>query len=174
MESRLAKNRKSDIIYKVMEKTKAFQEITGSKAYERTKELRQHGSVTVFEHSLNVAEASLKISKKLHIKVDEESMVKIALLHDYFLYDWHDKNHPKMHGFRHGTYAAENADRDFGLTKKEFKAIKSHMFPLTLLRIPTSREAFILTLSDKYCATEESFDTKKKRKALKRQYRTEA
>ncbi len=157
-----------------MEKTKAFREITESKEYKRTKELRQHGSVTVFEHSLNVASASLSISKKLHIKVDEESMVKIALLHDYFLYDWHDKNHPRMHGFRHGTFAADNANRDFGLTKKEYKAIKSHMFPLTLLRVPTSREAFILTLADKYCAAKESIATRKTRRILKRQSRTGA
>ena len=157
-----------------MEKTKAFREITESKEYKRTKELRQHGSVTVFEHSLNVASVSLSISKKLHIKVDEESMVKIALLHDYFLYDWHDKNHPRMHGFRHGTFAADNANRDFGLTKKEYKAIKSHMFPLTLLRVPTSREAFILTLADKYCAAKESIATRKTRRILKRQSRTGA
>lgn len=149
-----------------MEKTKAFQEIAGSKKYQRTRELRQHGSVTVFEHSLYVAETSLKISKKLHLKVDEESMVKVALLHDYFLYDWHDKNHPKMHGFRHASFAADNAMRDFGLTKKEYKAIKTHMFPLNITRIPTSREAFILTLADKYCAASETIKTRKTRRAL--------
>lgn len=150
-----------------MEKTKAFQEITESKKYKRTKELRQHGNVTVFEHSLSVAETSLKISKMLHIKVDEESMVKVALLHDYFLYDWHDKDHPKMHGFRHASFAADNAMRDFGLTEKEYKAIRSHMFPLNL-RIPTSREAFILTLADKYCAASETIKTHKNRRIMKR------
>ena len=150
-----------------MEKTKAFQEITESKKYKRTKELRQHGNVTVFEHSLSVAETSLKISKMLHIKVDEESMVKVALLHDYFLYDWHDKDHPKMHGFRHASFAADNAMRDFGLTEKEYKAIRSHMFPLNL-RIPTSREAFILTLADKYCAASETIRTHKNRRVMKR------
>jgi uncharacterized protein len=88
-------------------------------------------------------------------------MVKVALLHDYFLYDWHDKNHPKLHGFRHATIAANNAMRDFGLTKKEYRAIRTHMFPLNL-RLPTSREAFILTLADKYCATLETISTLKK------------
>jgi uncharacterized protein len=110
---------------------------------------------------LSVAEKSLEISRKLHIKVDAESMVKVALLHDYFLYDWHDKNHPKLHGFRHATIAANNAMRDFGLTKKEYRAIRTHMFPLNL-RLPTSREAFILTLADKYCATLETISTLKK------------
>ena len=150
-----------------MEKTNAFKEITESQKYKRTKELRQHGNVTVFEHSLSVAETSLKISKKLHIKVDEESMVRVALLHDYFLYDWHDKDHPRLHGFRHASFAADNAMRDFGLTKKEYKAIRSHMFPLNL-RIPTSREAFILTLADKYCAASETIKTHKNRRVMKR------
>jgi uncharacterized protein len=150
-----------------MEKTKAFKEITESEQYKRTKELRQHGNVTVFEHSLSVAETSLKLSKKLHIKVDEESMVKVALLHDYFLYDWHDKNHPRLHGFRHASFAANNAMRDFGLTKKEYKAIRSHMFPLNL-RIPTSREALLLTIADKYCAAHETIKTRKNRRVMKR------
>jgi uncharacterized protein len=144
-----------------MEKTQAFKQIAESEKYQKTKQLRQHGDVTVFEHSLSVAEKSLEISRKLHIKVDAESMVKVALLHDYFLYDWHDKNHPKLHGFRHATIAANNAMRDFGLTKKEYRAIRTHMFPLNL-RLPTSREAFILTLADKYCATLETISTLKK------------
>ncbi len=152
-----------------MEKTAAFKEITESKQYQRTKNLRQHGSVTVFEHSLSVAETSLKISQKLHIKVNEESMVKVALLHDYFLYDWHDKNHPKLHGIRHAGFAAKNADADFGLTKKEYKAIRAHMFPLGI-RIPSSREAIVLTLADKYCAARESLSTHRNRRVLRRQY----
>ena len=78
-----------------MEKTKVFRDITESKEYQRTKGLRQHGSVTVFEHSVYVASTSLKLSKKLHIKVNEDTMIKCALLHDYFLYDWHDNDHPK-------------------------------------------------------------------------------
>ena len=150
-----------------MEKSETFRKITESKEYQRTKELRQHGSVTVFEHSVYVAATSLKLSQKLHLKIDEESMIKCALLHDYFLYDWHDENHPKFHGFRHAAIAAENANRDFGLTEKEYKAIRSHMFPLNL-RLPTSREALLLTIADKYCAASETIKTRKNRRILKR------
>lgn len=144
-----------------MEKNKAFKTITESKEYQRTKSFMQHGTVSVYDHCVSVAETSLKISKKLHIKVDEDSMIKVALLHDYFLYDWHDKNHPMLHGFRHPTIAAKNASRDFGLTKKEYKAIRAHMFPLNL-RVPMSREAIILTIADKYCAAKESLRRRKK------------
>lgn len=145
-----------------MTNSENFKKITNDEKYLRTKKFMQHGNVSVYDHSISVAETSLKISKMLHVKVDQEAMIKVALLHDYFLYDWHDKNHPKMHGFRHANLAANNAKRDFGLSKKEYKAIRSHMFPLNL-RIPTSREAFILTIADKYCATKESFSRYRKK-----------
>lgn len=51
----------------------------------------------------------------------------------------------KLHGFRHAKIAADNAKRDYGLTKKEYRIIASHMFPLGW-RIPTSKEAILLTL----------------------------
>jgi uncharacterized protein len=138
-----------------MKDSENFNKITTDEKYLQTKNFMQHGNVSVYDHSISVAEASLKISKKLHLKVNKESLIKGALLHDYFLYDWHDKNHPKLHGFRHAKIAAENAKRDFGLTKKEYKMICSHMFPLGW-RLPTSKEALVLTLADKYCATKES------------------
>ena len=140
--------------------SESYQKITSDKKFLRTKNYIQHGTVSVYDHSISVAKASLKISRKLHLKVNTESMVKVALLHDYFLYDWHDKDHPKLHGFRHASFAAKNARRDFGLTDKEYKAIRSHMFPLNL-RIPTSREALVLTLADKYCATKETIKNRK-------------
>lgn len=52
----------------------------------------QHGNVTVFEHSVNVAEISIAFAEKLPITVNEESLIKGALLHDYFLYDCIIKN----------------------------------------------------------------------------------
>lgn len=138
-----------------MKDSENFRKITTDSKYLKTKNFMQHGNVSVYDHSISVAKTSVKISEKLHLKVDKESLIKGALLHDYFLYDWHDKNHPKLHGFRHAKIAAENARRDFGLTKKEYRMISSHMFPLGW-RLPTSKEAFILTLADKYCAAKES------------------
>jgi len=146
-----------------MEQSETFRNITESEKFKRTKNFMQHGRVSVFDHSVSVASTSLKISKKLHIKIDEDAMIKMALLHDYFLYDWHDKTSPRMHGLKHASIAAKNAKRDFGLTKKEYKAIRSHMFPLNL-RLPLSREAFILTIADKYCATKESLKRRKPRR----------
>ena len=62
----------------------------------------QHGSTTVYEHSVGVAGASLKLAELFHIKVNEKALVKGALLHDYFLYDWHEKRKGHhFHGFTH-------------------------------------------------------------------------
>lgn len=137
-----------------MTKSEIFEQITNSPEYQVLKDYHQHGSHSVYNHSVNVYNACFKIAKKLHIKVNEESLAKSALLHDYFLYDWHDDKNPVSHFTRHPARAAKNAKRDFGLTKKEERAIRSHMFPAGL-RPPTSREALILTFADKYCATRE-------------------
>lgn len=143
-----------------MTETKNFKKITEDKRFKTGKNFIQHGEFSVYDHSIYVCSTCFKLSKKLHLKVDEESLVKGALLHDYFLYDWHDKNHPKFHGVRHAKIAAENADRDFGLNEKERKMIESHMFPLGL-KVPSSKEAILLCIADKYCATRETLKDRK-------------
>ena len=86
-----------------------------------------------------------------------------ALLHDFYLYDWHNKGtfHGlrrlfEMHGFSHPGCACINAERVFGITKKEQSIISSHMWPLTFRHVPSCREAIIVCLADKYCAVVES------------------
>ena len=120
------------------------------------KQFIQHGSVTVYEHSLSVALMCIKIADRLKIRVDRPSLVRGALLHDYFLYDWHvkDKSH-RLHGFHHAKRAMLNADRDFKLNPTEKNMILSHMFPLNLT-VPKHRESVILCLSDKLCAAKET------------------
>ena len=62
----------------------------------------------------------------------------------------------EMHGFSHPGSACVNAQRVFGITKKEQNIIASHKWPLTFRHIPTCREAVIVCLADKYCAIVES------------------
>ena len=79
-----------------------------------------------------------------------------ALLHDYFLNDWHKKDDGhRWHGFRHGKTAARNAKRDYRLNRLEEYIIASHMFPLTVLP-PKSKEGWMVCLADKWCAAEET------------------
>ena len=84
-----------------MTKSEIFEQITNSPEYQVLKDYHQHGSHSVYNHSVNVYNACFKIAKKLHIKVNEESLAKSALLHDYFLYDWHDDKNPVSHFTRH-------------------------------------------------------------------------
>ena len=122
-----------------------------------SKSFLQHGSTSVYEHSVNVCKISLKIATKLNIKVDYKSLVRGSLLHDYFLYDWHikDKSH-RFHGFRHAKVALNNASREYNLNQIERNMILSHMFPLNL-KIPRYKESIILCIADKICATKETF-----------------
>ena len=121
------------------------------------KTFTQHGETTVFEHCLSVAKFSLLMAhfleRTLKIDIDKDSLVRGALLHDYFLYDWHDKTVPgrRVHGFTHPGTAMRNAERDFGLNDLERDIISKHMFPVTPFP-PMHRESVIVNLADKWCA----------------------
>lgn len=125
------------------------------------KKFTQHGTTSVFEHCVSVAKFSLLMAyfleRNLHIKVDKTSLVRGALLHDYFLYDWHvaDASH-RLHGFTHAKAAWRNACRDFNLNEREKDIIVKHMFPLTIVP-PKYRESIIVTCADKWCALCETF-----------------
>ena len=116
----------------------------------------QHGQYSVYDHSIKVAELCVKIADQYHIQTDMRSLVRGALLHDYFLYDWHepDRRH-QFHAFSHAACALYNAERDFKLTDIERNMIKAHMFPLYPV-FPKYRESMILCLADKICATRET------------------
>ena len=62
----------------------------------------QHGTTSIYRHSLNVAYTSLWMMERWQIRLEPKSLVRGALLHDYFLYDWHQKDSShRLHGFRH-------------------------------------------------------------------------
>ena len=112
----------------------------------------QHGSTTVFAHCVKVACFSLFLANKLRISVDTHALLRGALLHDYFLYDWHEKNAGhRFHGFTHPATALKNAQEDFMLTPVEKDIIARHMFPLCPIP-PRCREAWLVCAADKYCA----------------------
>lgn len=140
-------------------------EILHSESFNKSKDYIQHGKKSVFQHSVDVANMSVKISRVLPFKFEEKSLVRGALLHDYFQYDWHDKNTrpkvrvikdiKKLHGFTHPQTALKNANRDFKLNPIEKEIIKKHMWPLTSVP-PMCREAWVVTLADKVCSLKET------------------
>lgn len=115
----------------------------------------QHGTTTTLQHCVAVAYVSFLLAKGLRIRFDREALVEGALLHDYFLYDWHDgaKWH-KWHGFRHPGFALKNAERDFTLSDKARGVIRTHMFPFVPIP-PKSREGLLVSIADKVCTVKE-------------------
>ena len=122
----------------------------------RTDKFIQHGRTSCFWHSVAVAYYSFNIINYFNIKCDAKSLVRGALLHDYFLYDWHDGDDwHNWHGFKHPNIAFKNAIRDFKINDVEKNIIKRHMFPLTIMP-PRYVESIIVCLIDKICSVYET------------------
>ncbi len=139
---------------------KIITEIAKSSNISSEVEYTQHGNTSCLRHSIGAAYYSYKWAIKLwKDKFAAKELIRGALLHDYFLYDWHYNAFPPngLHGFSHPFTAWQNASKDFSLTDRESNIIKSHMFPLTLTKIPKYRESVIVTLVDKYCSLYEVF-----------------
>ncbi len=123
--------------------------ITETEEFFKTKNYKAHGKVSVYEHSISVAKASFIYATQHEAKVDLCSLIRGALLHDYYLYDWH-KNPPfTFHGLKHPKISLKNASRDFQINKIEADIIRNHMFPLTIFHFPKSKEAKIVSKIDK-------------------------
>ncbi|MCH4887781.1 HD domain-containing protein [Acidaminobacter sp. JC074] len=125
-------------------------EVVMNTRIDMSKEHIQHGNTSVYDHTLSVAKMSYKIALILGLNVNLRSLIIGALLHDYFLYDWHE-NDGKLHGITHPKTAYENAKVDFELDDVSKDVILKHMFPLTVVP-PLYTESWIVTFSDKVCA----------------------
>ena len=91
----------------------------------------QHGSVSTYKHVMYVTRVCYYLNKHFGLGADVKSLVVGAFLHDFYLYDWHEKyDSHKWHGFSHAHTALLNADARFALTDKERDIIAHHMWPL--------------------------------------------
>ena len=110
----------------------------------------QHGKVTTLTHSLRVTKLCYQLDRFFRTHCDKRVLLQAALLHDFYLYDWHQKDGShKWHGFHHAEKAVENAKVHFSIDEKTASCIATHMWPLTLRKFPRYKEAWILTLADK-------------------------
>ena len=115
------------------------------------KQWKHHFSVTTYDHSLFVSYMAFRLARRW--KCDYRMAARMGLLHDLYLYDSHDPSaHPGNQCFDHPVAALENARALLSLTPKEENIIVSHMWPLAKT-MPRSREALIVNLADKVCAT---------------------
>jgi uncharacterized protein len=117
----------------------------------------QHGNTSVYEHSVSVAYNCYRLALFFRLPVNKKALIRGALLHDYFLYDWHvGNNSNELHGFHHPKLALKNAEEDFELSEVEKDIILKHMFPLTAVP-PKYLEAILVCLVDKMCSIYEIF-----------------
>ncbi len=142
---------------------KISQEILDNEIFQSEKKYLAHSSISVYEHSYNVAKRAYCLAKKKNLDIDYKSLIRGALLHDFYLYDWHKKGEGhRLHGFRHPFTAYKNATKYFKINKLEGNIIKSHMFPLLFWVMPLSKEARLVIKSDRHEAIKETFGKKKK------------
>lgn len=122
------------------------------------KEYTQHGRISTFDHVEHVTKLSYWINRRFHLGANERVLSIGAFLHDYYLYDWHetDGGHG-LHGFSHSNTAKENARAHFGISRHTQNVIESHMWPLTITKLPKYRESWIVCAADKYCSLLETF-----------------
>lgn len=114
----------------------------------RLGECNHHFGKTRLDHVLDVAWLAFMVSKRFPL--DHDAVVRGALLHDLFYYDWLREG-PSWHGVRHPRIALENARTVTTLSGKEEDIIKKHMWPLTVV-LPKYAEAWIVCFSDIYCS----------------------
>ena len=117
----------------------------------------QHGTTNCREHSLQVSYLTYCICRKRGLRY--RLAARGALLHDFFLYDWHTRYEETgdfFHGLRHPRVAMENAVRYFQVGEVEQDMILTHMWPLTIIP-PKSPEGMVLVYADKICTLKETF-----------------
>ena len=115
--------------------------------------LPHHPGVNCYEHSVFVAYVAFRLARRWGLNY--RSCARAGLLHDLYLYRWNDQSaHPGLQCFDHPVFALRNASRLTSLSKLERNIILAHMWPLAL-HLPRSREAWVVSLADKLCATAE-------------------
>lgn len=127
--------------------------------FKKMREIKQHRFTNCYNHSINVATKCFIYAKRRNMKIDLTSLVRGALLHDFYLYDWREnKKKYKLHTYTHPSVALSNAINEFGeLNEIEKDIILSHMWPLTFFKFPKYKESFLVCFSDKICAIKEFF-----------------
>ena len=150
-----------------------YQTFLNDEKIKKMKGINMHRGSNTYVHSFKVAKKSIKRAIKSRKKNIDFNVVLIgAILHDYYLYDWRvERNKRKKHGRNHPNISSENATRDFQISDKIKKVIKSHMWPINIKEFPTSIEAKIVSISDKIVSLGEAltsiaFKNKRKEKYL--------
>lgn len=140
---------------------KILKEIAEEPHIKEMKSYKQHINTNSYHHSLHVAFIAYGMAKRLGWSIDKRSLIRGAMLHDFYLYDIEEMGYSAYkHGTSHAKESLHNAEKYYNLTSIEKDIIYSHMFPLNLTHLPHTKEAILVTLADKYCALKEQHFSK--------------
>lgn len=143
-------------IYSNDEFIQMIDDLLNNDTVKQMKNFRQHYETSCFDHCLIASYYCYLYGKKFNL--DYVSCARAAMLHDLFLYDWRKKQDDRkgLHAFTHPKTAYKNDSKLFALNEKEKDIILKHMWPVTIA-LPKYKESYLLTLVDKYCALNESY-----------------
>ena len=124
-----------------------------SHQFRAMRKYRHHVKGSVYDHTLKAAYLCYRHHKRFGGKIPLDEFVRGAMLHDYYLYDWHDRlSGHRLHCFTHPRTALHNALTDYPtLTAAQQDMILRHMFPL-IPSPPRTAAGWLLCLYDKIAA----------------------
>lgn len=106
----------------------------------------KHHGISRYEHSLNVAYYTYKVTKFL--KRDYVKVTRAALLHDFYTNEVEEFSSLKKYRL-HPVYALENAKKYYDLDEIQEDIIVKHMFPFSS-KPPKYFESVLVDLIDDY------------------------
>ncbi len=116
---------------------------------------------SLLEHLMHTSYTALLLAD--FFKANKKEVARAALLHDFRV-----SNDIKIRGwFVHSKFSANAALTHFDISSNEYFSIQSHMWPLNISLTPKTKEAFIVNISDTYCAIIEMLGLYKKSKIRK-------
>ena len=141
-----------------LEYYKIVRNILNSDDFQKRKEFKHHGDISVYQHSLEVSFLAYEISKKMD-DVDSTRVAIGGLLHDFYSEPWQEKHQPlfskENHCFKHAHEALLNSKELYGEYLDDIieDIIEKHMYPLNS-KPPKYKEGWLITIVDKLVSLE--------------------
>ena len=138
----------------------------------KMKEFSMHRGSNCYEHTFKVVKRAIRhVGRSTKKNINPEVVLIGAILHDYYLYDWRvDRSKLKGHAKNHVQIALENASKDFNISPEIKEVIGTHMWPINIRNYPKSREAKIVSISDKMVALCEALTSKRYKNKKREKY----
>lgn len=130
-----------------------IQDLLGKQTVQDLDNYVHHHFQSRLDHSIAVSYYGYRIGK--HLGLNYEAMARAGLLHDLFHYDWRTTKFKEgTHAYVHPRIALINAKAITDISPLEEDIIVHHMAGATK-DVPQSKEAWVITMIDKYLAMSE-------------------